>query len=77
MKRGLLLALIVALVFSGIAAVLLQFMPKPLKDSDYLVVGSVATLVSLLVLFFMMAASKPGMFFEEAQEAVTSCFQRG
>jgi hypothetical protein len=68
MKRALLLALVVVLVFSGVAAVLLQFMPQPLKDSDYLVVGSVATLVSLLVLFFMMAASKPGMFLKRRKK---------
>jgi hypothetical protein len=64
MKRALLLGLVVILVFAAVAALMLQFMPQPLKDSDYLVVGSVSTLVSLVVLFFMMAASKPGLFFK-------------
>lgn len=68
MKRVLLLTLVVALVFSGVAAILLQFMPQPLKDSDYLVVGSVATLVALLALFFAMAASKPGMFLKRRRK---------
>jgi hypothetical protein len=68
MKRGLLLGLVVAVAFGAVALVLLQFMPKPLKDSDYLVVGSVATLVSLLVLFFMIAASKPGMFLKRRRK---------
>ena len=68
MKRVLLLTLVVAVVFSGVAAILLQFMPKPLKDSDYLVVGSVATLVALLALFFSVAASKPGMFLKKRKK---------
>jgi len=64
MKRVLLLGLVVILVFAAVAALMLQFMPQPLKDSDYLVIGSVSTLVSLVVLFFMMTASKPGLFFK-------------
>jgi ABC-type Fe3+-siderophore transport system permease subunit len=42
----------VLLVFAGVSAIMWRFMPEPLKDSDYLVIGSVATLVALLVLFF-------------------------
>jgi hypothetical protein len=51
MGRTLVLVLGVIFVFGGVAAILLRFMPGPLKDSDYLVVGSVATLVALLALF--------------------------
>jgi hypothetical protein len=64
MKRPLLLGLVAILVFAAVAALMLQFMAQPLKDSDYLVIGSVSTLVALVVLFFMMAASKPGLFFK-------------
>ena len=46
MKRWVLLGLVLALVFGGVAALLLQFMPQPLKSSDFLVIGSVATLLS-------------------------------
>jgi hypothetical protein len=34
-------------------------MPAPLKDSDYLVIGSIATLVSLLVMFVALIATRP------------------
>jgi len=68
MKRALLLGVVVALVFSGVAFLLLQFMPQPLKDSDYLVIGSVGTLVSLVVLFFMTGAAKTGLFFKRRRK---------
>ena len=49
--RTLALVLGVVMVFAAVAAILLKLMPGPLKDSDYLVAGSVATLVALLALF--------------------------
>ena len=51
------LALAVALVFAVVAGVMLAVMPGPLKNSDYLVIGSVATLVALLALFFAMIST--------------------
>jgi Co/Zn/Cd efflux system component len=57
MKRVLVLGLAVVIIFAVVAALLLRFMPQPMKDSDYLVVGSVATLVSLLILFFLLVPS--------------------
>ena len=57
MRRGFLLALAVALVFAAVAAIMVKVLPAPLKDSDYLVIGSVATLVALLVLFFVLISS--------------------
>ena len=50
--RTLALVLGVVMVFAAVAAILLKLMPGPLKDSDYLVAGSVATLVAVLALFF-------------------------
>jgi MFS-type transporter involved in bile tolerance (Atg22 family) len=44
-------------VFAVSAGVMVQFMPSPLKDTDYLVIGSVATLVALLVLFFTLIST--------------------
>jgi len=64
MKRAMLLGFVMLLVFAGVSALLLQLMPQPLKESDYVVIGSVATLGSLLVLFFLLAASKQGLFFK-------------
>jgi len=57
MRRTLVLSLGVILVFAAVSAIMLRFMPDPLKDSDYLVIGSVATLLSLLVLFFGLVGS--------------------
>ncbi len=57
MRRGFVLALAVALVFTAVAGIMVEVMPAPLKDSDYLVIGSVATLVALLVLFFTLIST--------------------
>ena len=51
------LVLGVMCVFAVVAAIMLKLTPGPLKDSDYLVIGSVATLVSLLALFFGLVAT--------------------
>jgi hypothetical protein len=57
MRRALLLSLAVLCVFGVVAALLLKFTPGPLKESDYMVIGSVATLVSLLVLFLALVST--------------------
>ena len=57
MRRGLILGLGASCVFVVIAAILLRLMPGPLRESDYLVIGSVATLVSLLVLFLLLVST--------------------
>lgn len=53
----------VILVFGVVAAVLAKLMPAPLNDSDFLVIGSVSTLVALLVLFFGLVGIKGGGIF--------------
>jgi ABC-type Fe3+-siderophore transport system permease subunit len=57
MPRALTLALAAACIFTVAAAVMLKLMPQPLKDSDYMIVGSVATLLALLGLFLAMVAT--------------------
>jgi hypothetical protein len=57
MKRGLLLGFAIAFVFAGVVILLLALMPAPLRESDYLVIGSVATLVSLLALFVLLVST--------------------
>jgi len=50
---------------------MLAIMPAPLKDSDYLVIGSVATLVSLLVMFLVLVATRlksPDLFFKKRKK---------
>lgn len=57
MRRGLILGLGAACVFAVVVLILLEVMPGPLRESDYLVIGSVATLVSLLVLFLLLVST--------------------
>lgn len=56
MPRPLALGLAGICVFAIVAAVMIRVMPPPLAESDYLVIGSVATLVALLVTFLVMIA---------------------
>ena len=60
MKRVLLLAAAGLLVFTAVAFLMIRLMPQPVKSSDYLVAGSVATLVSLLVVFLASVSSGKG-----------------
>jgi hypothetical protein len=58
-------------VFGVSVVVMVQFMPAPLKDTDYLVIGSVATLAALLVMFLTLMATRlksPDMFFKKRKK---------
>jgi len=70
MKRGLVLGLGALFVFVVVAAGLLRVMPQPMKDSDYLVVGSVATIAALVTLFVVLAAASKGsgLFFKKRKK---------
>lgn len=57
MQRYLSLGFAAVCVFVVVAFVLLKVMPAPLREFDYMVVGSVATLVALLVMFLVMIAT--------------------
>lgn len=52
------------LIFGAVAAILLKVMPGPLKPIDYLVIGGIATLVSLLVLFAAIVSTWMKMPFD-------------
>ena len=54
MPRTLGLAAALIFIFAAVAVIMLKVMPGPLKDSDYLVIGTVATMVSLLALFVLL-----------------------
>ena len=54
MARTLSLALALVFMFAAVAGIMLKVMPAPLKDSDYLIIGSVSTMVSLLSLFVLL-----------------------
>ena len=57
MKRGLMLGAAALCVFVVVAAVMLKLMPARLKESDYMVIGSVATLLALGVLFLVLVST--------------------
>ena len=56
MNRTLLLALGMVMVFVVTTLILSRLMPGPHKPTDYLVMGGVATLLCLIILFTMLAA---------------------
>jgi hypothetical protein len=57
MGRTLGLAGALVFIFAVVAGIMLKVMPGPLKDSDYLVIGTVATMVSLLALFLLLVTT--------------------
>ena len=69
--RQILLILGGVCVFGVAALVMVTIMPAPLKDSDYLVIGSVATLMALLVMFLILIATRmktPDLFFKKRRK---------
>ena len=59
MSRPLALALGLAVVFAATALILSAILPGPHKPTDYLVMGGVATVVCLALLFFILIVA-PG-----------------
>jgi hypothetical protein len=58
-------------IFAAVAGIMLKVMPAPLKDSDYLVIGTVATLVSMLALFVLLittSGKKSNVFFKRRKK---------
>ena len=64
--RSLILGLCAAAVFALVAALLLRVLPQPLKPTDAMVVGAVATLVAMVVLFagYMLMTGQRDVFFK-------------
>ncbi len=54
MKRTISLAALLIFLFAGTVAVLMNVMPGPHQPMDYLVIGAVATLLCLVVLFVVL-----------------------
>jgi len=57
MNRTLALTLGMVMIFGVTIAILLVVMPGPHKPTDYLVIGCVATLICLLLLFVVLINS--------------------
>lgn len=60
MKRTILLAAAMVILFAAAAGIMGRLMPGPLKEADYFVIGSVATLVFLAGLFMLMVLTTKG-----------------
>jgi hypothetical protein len=56
------------LVFAASALALLRLMPAPVDDTDYLIAGTVATALALLVLFFGLARKSGDVFFKKRKK---------
>jgi len=57
MTRTVGLAAALIFIFAAVAGIMVKVMPAPLKDSDYLVIGTVATMASLLALFVLLVTT--------------------
>jgi hypothetical protein len=71
MQRILILILAGLCVFTVVAGIMAKVMPGPLKDSDFMVIGSVATLVALLVLFLVLISTtmkSSNLFFKKRRK---------
>jgi multisubunit Na+/H+ antiporter MnhG subunit len=70
MNRKLGLALGMLLIFAASVGVLVNIMPAPHKPTDFLVIGAVGTLLSLLLLFVVLikSAEKPPSRKPDAEE---------
>ena len=69
-QRFVLLGLAAVCVFVVVAGIMLKIMPEPLKDSDYMVIGSVATLDALLVAFLVLISTNKSanVFFKKRRK---------
>ena len=54
MNRTITLSAVLLVVFGVIVGILLQVLPGPHKPTDYLVNGAVATLLCILLLYFLL-----------------------
>jgi hypothetical protein len=70
MPRTWMLGLAAVCVFAVVALAMVNVMPSPLKESDYMVIGTVATLVSLLVLFMVVISTSKSrnVFFKKRRK---------
>ena len=57
MRQPRILGLAVMAIFVAVTAILMRLIPEPRKDSDYLIIGSLATLVSLATVFLLFIST--------------------
>jgi hypothetical protein len=69
--KVILLVFATILIFGSTVAILLRIVPGPHRETDYLVIGAVGTLVSLLALFFVLISGwvkAPDVFFKRRKQ---------
>jgi hypothetical protein len=54
MNRTITLSALLLVVFAVVVAILLQVLPGPHQPTDYLVIGAVATLLCIVLVFFLL-----------------------
>lgn len=71
-SRILVLVLAMVLVFGTVVAILMQIIPAPRKETDYLVIGTLATFASLATLFGVLVTTifkdPSALFFRRKKE---------
>jgi hypothetical protein len=48
----------IALIFAATVGILLKLIPEPRKDTDYLVIGGIATFVAMAALFVVLITTE-------------------
>lgn len=57
MQQSRILGLAVMAIFVAVTAILMKLIPAPRKDSDFLVIGSIATMVTLAAVFVLVIST--------------------
>ena len=57
MQQTRILGLAALAIFVVVTAILMKLIPGPRKDSDYLVIGSIATMVTLATVFLLVIST--------------------
>jgi uncharacterized membrane protein len=57
MQQTRILGIAVLVIFVAVTAILLKLIPGPRKDSDFLVIGSIATMVTLAAVFVLVIST--------------------
>ena len=58
MRNKVVAAFAVVFTFATISVLMVKILPEPLQAFDFMLVGTVATLVSMLVLFLMLVGPR-------------------
>ena len=69
--RVLILSAALLMIFGAATAIVLRLMPGPHTDTDYLVIGAIATFVALLALFVVLITTwvkAPDVFYKKRRD---------